>query len=522
MHQQHIQLLDLGDATWRVDWFGELGYPDLSRRQSQPSVQVMLSPVPDGPFGALRAQQQAASANQRKVHLPVGFLPAVHVGSTWRKGILIGEDASSAEVEVFDDLDVSRDNVQTIKAGTPSERGHYLPLQQHAAHRMHTGSYCVLIRLADDRQLIVPCWELIRFYFGSSSNLLACVVQPGVTKQMLFADSVYHPRSGYLHLDLAEGISGWSASDVGRLALSSEAWAAAKLIGASCARASGQRAPIYPITRFPFEGTTDLHAEGKWLSHGPDAQRTFIVSRLLSCSHAFPFQSLRFSTARQRAASTNGTHSQAPQHRHARKGSSATQVNEDPGRVLTPGRRPIATQQRFPDLADKWIWRCDEAKAAPTEGQQRLAAGGHAESVGTPSGSNRVRSVDLGLVDVAETGDGGEKLPVFVRKGLWRLWSIDDDLAIDLVRWGAEKKPVVTMPVRRDERGRLLVSCWLGCNVAKQEHRSLALCRISSHGAYGEAVAIVGAANGDVALFTLLESSAQDQHLLLEAVACLS
>jgi len=44
-------------------------------------------------------------------------------------------------------------------------------------------------------------------------------------------------------------------------------------------------------------------------------------------------------------------------------------------------------------------------------------------------------------VDVAKTGDDEEKLPVFVRQGLWRLWSIDDDLAINLVRWGTERSP---------------------------------------------------------------------------------
>ncbi|QQA60945.1 hypothetical protein JC965_25420 [Aeromonas caviae] len=72
------------------------------------------------------------------------------------------------------------------------------------------------------------------------------------------------------------------------------AWSAASLIGKSALSCSSLGLPIYPKCRFPFDGETDLHVSGQWLRHDGSQVGTFIVYEIISCSHDFPFKSIRY------------------------------------------------------------------------------------------------------------------------------------------------------------------------------------------------------------------------------------
>lgn len=155
-----------------------------------------------------------------------------------------------------------------MKAGLAIDEHFLLPLGQHPWHRNHTQSYCVAVTLADGRRLLVPCVELIRFYFGSSSNLLQRLFTGPLRPEMLWTSKRADTENRHLHLVLANRLSGTSAADIGRIAESGLAWRAAAGIHASCQKATAQRHPAYPYTGFPFEGTTDLVASGIWLPFG--------------------------------------------------------------------------------------------------------------------------------------------------------------------------------------------------------------------------------------------------------------
>jgi hypothetical protein len=45
---------------------------------------------------------------------------------------------------------------------------------------------------------------------------------------------------------------------------------------------------------FPFDGSTELQASGKWLSFGNTNDATFLVYKLISCGHQFPFRSINY------------------------------------------------------------------------------------------------------------------------------------------------------------------------------------------------------------------------------------
>ena len=149
----------------------------------------------------------------------------------------------------------------------------------------HTQSHCLIVKLPDTRLLIIPCVELIRFYFGSSSSLLATLFTPPLIRNRLYSDAHYHPGSGRLHFKLAHGISGYAASDIGRLHLDQHAWRAASEVGVSLLAGSTREGRAYPYTHFPFVGRTTLAVTGEWLSHQVQVCLSIQVYLVVGPSH---------------------------------------------------------------------------------------------------------------------------------------------------------------------------------------------------------------------------------------------
>lgn len=116
-----------------------------------------------------------ADAHQGHRYVSVGTTMLLRIGDLWRGQALFAKP--EYELEEFRDIEIGRDTVSVVKAGSSFDDGTFLiPLGEHPWHRANTHSYCVKVQLADGRLLVVPAQELIRFYFGSSSGLLARLV----------------------------------------------------------------------------------------------------------------------------------------------------------------------------------------------------------------------------------------------------------------------------------------------------------------------------------------------------------
>lgn len=104
-------------------------------------------------------------------------MPLLRIGDIWRDGRL--EARPHYQLESFADLRIDDTTVHLIKAGLNlDDKGFLLPLSEHPSHMQCTHSYCVMVELPDNRRLIIPCVELIRFYFGSSSSLVTKLFLP--------------------------------------------------------------------------------------------------------------------------------------------------------------------------------------------------------------------------------------------------------------------------------------------------------------------------------------------------------
>ncbi|MFQ2481227.1 hypothetical protein ACK31T_13580 [Aeromonas caviae] len=354
-----IEKLSAQEGSWRIDWFGDVAYPDLNRRQSQPSIAVQLSRHP--------RPHPMKETDRKEIWLPIGLLPFLKVGDIWQHGQATGENTAPTK-EAFLKLNISAETTSFYKAGGKPNSEKYgalrsliywLPIHLHPWHSAHTHSNCIVITDRSQLQIIIPCMELIRFYFGSSSSLLSILLKPTLTRTELAKQYIKRADES-VFLRLADGISGASAADIARILYSPTAWSAASLIGKSALSCSSLGLPIYPKCRFPFDGTTDLHVSGQWLRHDGAQVGTFIVYEILSCSHEFPFKSIRYvATGNKATFKPSGSANRPDPQRSERKNDSAILLTDsDPDeKRQTKYIQFTSPNSRFPDLDTKTIFR---------------------------------------------------------------------------------------------------------------------------------------------------------------------
>lgn len=460
---------------WRIDWFGEVAYQSNGQRRSQPVYRVLISPViGDVSFPSMVTDD----GDQREAWLSVGTLPMVSIGDIWQAGEKIAQP--NYQQESFD-IHILNSWADIIKAGLSLGDSFLLPLNEHRWHRGATQSYCVCVSMRGGKRLIVPCMELTRFYFGSSSNLLHKLFTGPLRDEMLWSEKSFDPATKHLHIKLASRISGASASDIGRIALSKEAWRSAAGICASCITATSQKRAAYPYTGFPFTGKTTLQVSGRWLSFAGEPNSTFVVYRINSCSHRFPFETLSYEADAFKAqrATTNaagdGDGNGAGQWARKHDAGKPTVSDHDPDVKKSGATRKIFGTAKFPDLSHKSIW-LEKLDTVGTSGVFMKHADGSIEQVAFGDGGHGGQGRETDIVHAgAERGyePGKFKLPGFVTKAIKmamdRLQKAQFKIPVfaKVVLVPGFSEPVFPLPRLVDEDGVIdpLTSC---CNADKE------------------------------------------------------
>lgn len=399
-----ISAFPSGSTVWRVDWFGSVSFPDRSARSTQPSVRVHLSEFSEQPSAGHDYQlpaQIAGAARRISTHVSVGTTMLLRIGDLWQNQRLVAKPAY--ELEEFRDLQLVRESVHVVKAGSSFDDGTFLlPRSEHPGHMGATHSYCVKVTVGDGRLLVFPAVELIRFYFGSSSSLLAKLFAVDLKKDNLFTRGHLEAGPRIATLQLAPGIPRASAHDVARIAFDEDAWRAAALVGKSCLRASVRGTEIFPQGVFPFQGRTTLQVKGKWLSRAGIPRQTFLVYEIRSCSFAFPYGVLSYRVGEtgpgDKSRQASGKDGSTPQRVGPRSSTpKAPSLNEtDPSRTLAPQTSYLSSVPRFPDLLRKLTFAQEsieqELPLSPSSGKTPAV---ESLALDEPASNERVRSVTL-------------------------------------------------------------------------------------------------------------------------------
>ncbi|MCU7846469.1 MAG: hypothetical protein KZQ89_00430 [Candidatus Thiodiazotropha sp. (ex Lucinoma kastoroae)] len=208
------------DRVWRVNWLGEVAYPGHIHRYTQPCLKVILSALlcDHDDSKALLNPECSNNWETHEAWVPISSLPLLSIGSLWQNGIELA--SPQYQIKRFERLQINAETTTLIKAGLSLDGSFLLPLSHHPWHRGATQSYCIMITLPDNIRLIIPCMELIRFYFGSSGNLVQRLFTTPLITNSLWAKKRYNESKRHLHLVLADRMSGVSAADIGRIAAS--------------------------------------------------------------------------------------------------------------------------------------------------------------------------------------------------------------------------------------------------------------------------------------------------------------
>lgn len=456
-----LTALPKGNNLWRIDWFGDVLFPDRLLRRKQPSVFVHLSRVLD--TNCLQNPQllllptATDTFNTSSKWVSVGQMAILRAGDVWQNQKLVLQP--DYQIETFADLNIARSTTTLLKAGIEIGDDYVLPFAEHPWHTKGTHSYCVSVSLNDGRRLVIPCMELIRFYFGSSGSLLRKLFLPPLERKSLYSNDQIANWDKALNIELGEGISGASAADIARIACVKAAWNAAAMVGHSILKCAASGTQMYPQTFFPFEGKTTLTASGKWLSFGGKPNQTFVVFSLRSCSAEFPFRSLRYElkgSARKQLKSSaqdlnvpNGQNSKVV--KGAKTGSDL--VEQDASSQLAPKLRSYPSD-KFPDLREKFIKQV-QLKSTEVEATRLggFTAAIKAVSVGDGGSNKRVRPIDL--VEALRTAsDRNQPPPEFLKEPLDYL-SKQSDIAYELLTHDGTDGWTVPMPWVADADGEI-------------------------------------------------------------------
>lgn len=321
-----------------------------------------------------KAEESGAGAQSKKngftsISVPLAYLRLFRLGDVWANNRRIGADSHLQQV-TFAALRIDDSTVEVAPTGLPiiQEDGtsiYPLPFSDFGAHRDHTGAFCARVRVASDMTLVVPCMELVRFYFGASGGLLKRLFSGAHAAKNLFTSARINPETRIANLDLAPGLPGVAASTVGRIAFDRQAQKAMYWIVNSgvAASANGQR--YYPRTTFPFIGDTNLTVQGRWINqHG---HRVFLAERLLRCTHPFPFQTLFYTSHLDLSTSRKLSRTASEQSSRQNKGGTPS-IELREARVASD-LQPVAVQTTeeidcpFPDLLEKHVRRVRAASS---------------------------------------------------------------------------------------------------------------------------------------------------------------
>lgn len=288
------------DGNWRIDCLGDLTYPRKPGLESQPSVSVALSKAKFPMEKMYFASTGSTNTYEQKTeNIPVGLLPLLTLGDFWSGGQR-SCSPTNYKTHTFNNLTINENTCTTIHLGRRRSENeniqdkpanYYLPIEEHPYHKKFTRAQCEKIVTTDGKTVVlIPHWEIIRFYFGSSNKLLEALFGGGSPLNRLYDEDKSHApdREGRAHIHVRAGIPEESIPHVARIAFCPSAKAAAMSLGASLIKQGYNKTKVYPKTSMPISGITDLKMKGKFISYG-NHQSGFICYEIVHCTASAPF-----------------------------------------------------------------------------------------------------------------------------------------------------------------------------------------------------------------------------------------
>lgn len=290
------------NRLWRIDYLGAI--TSELQRNNNLMIEVILRPVSDSTITNFSQYNKFPVikpewAEHRKIAVNIGLLPILTIGSLWKNGILLANNAIS-ETLTLDNLDINSEQVKFIDSNDEisyfsiNEEG---KAESKMAKLISRGYFaiessdlisCLVVPYEDyTNGIIFPVIEIIRFYYACSTNL-AHLAFSNPDKISTISYVIDNENNKFV-IHLPQKYTDNEAFILARILSSNIAFQGFTSIKNAIKIASINSNNTLPNnalpqfkTHFPFTGTTNLTVRGI-----PIHDR-FFVTQICSCSAPFP------------------------------------------------------------------------------------------------------------------------------------------------------------------------------------------------------------------------------------------
>lgn len=387
--QVKIMAFPMDDRIWRIGWLGQ--FIRNPKTPSELSIEVTLTPLKEDinpNFINLNNKSSYNYSKTRTVFVGCGLLPILKIGSFWQNGINKTEfDNRYTRLETSLLINTTTSEFTDYKSFPKLfDLSYYVEIEKNMASNL-----LVVDCPENDKEnkfdkLIIPCAEILRFYYARSSQLIRALLNgqldeksnDGKKRKEADSNKIYNPditlsycNDGIGHIHLRPSIPDKDAPHVARIAFSPYANIQARNIYASGIKNDNNLNQFLVKVRPPFEGETTLVFEGKRvLSPGFSVGWSFLVFQIKSCSHPFPFTQLTFS--RDNDGRSTGDNEDKPeswnnaakiQVKTVKKVEEIKISNEDEPSANLELTDLEVSENAFPDLLNKDISKTEKEKS---------------------------------------------------------------------------------------------------------------------------------------------------------------
>lgn len=296
-----IKGLPEDDRIWRIDWFDGIARNPIV--ESDSTVEVIYTPVVKK-TGSILDDWATDWTKQNKTirSFPVSYLNRISIGSTWKNGELVGT------------LNYRKD--RSLRIYLPPQNGEpqFKTIGEEARDRVKwnyepfSNTYCLVLENCKYSfmgqyfigKIIIPCPELVRFYFATSTKLVRKIIHFNGdelrNELILEKDSTGKIRTGLSGSELLLTLK--------TVIPNSDAWAIARLLTDKTAERevnrlyrsmsgealmSNKESLFNMKMGFPFSGASTLNVYGKI----SEDHQFILILNIETCDADFPFSKLR-------------------------------------------------------------------------------------------------------------------------------------------------------------------------------------------------------------------------------------
>lgn len=292
------------NTFWKVISFGEITInPNI---KSEPQIEVFVVP-----YRWAKLSNDLNSSGAFNHEMVTSFKIGIGQFTNLPLGSILKDKKNLIQIPNYTKksitLNVDKNGLEIIKASSKhaikeQSIGYFVEKYYKIPEGTENARFLLSQSAKDDDEenpisVIFPCYELLRYYWGTSSDIIKQIVCGGLE---IGQNQLYNPDSSMCYLDenevaylrLRKNRLNDDALTIARIPYDKNVYIDTQNIYDSMICHANNGEGGFPLCYFPFQGETTLTVRGKKIKSGD--KWFFLVYMIESCTGKYPFKLLKF------------------------------------------------------------------------------------------------------------------------------------------------------------------------------------------------------------------------------------